>query len=75
MLQISVTALFYLEDSRKIHLPGLRAHRYKDAKTRVPQWAGKREREKEKEREREPFGSSFYMFFSFPLGLPYANWA
>ena len=32
------------------------------------------QRHKEK-REPWPFGSSFYMFFSSPLGLPYANWA
>ena len=54
--QISVTALFYLEDSRKIHLRGVRARRSKDAKGRAPQHAG----------EREPFGSSFYMFFPSP---------
>ena len=64
--QISVTPLFYLEDSRKIHLRGVRACRSKDMKRRAPQHSG--------EREREPFGSSFYVF-SFPLGLPYANWA
>ena len=58
MLQLSVTALFYLEDSRKIHLRGVRARRSKDVKRRVPQRAG--------EREREPFGSSFYVFFSSP---------
>ena len=27
------------------------------------------------EREKKHFGSSFYMFFSLPLGLPYANCA
>ena len=64
--QISVTPLFYLEDSRKIHLRGVRACRSKDMKRRAPQHSG--------EREREPFGSSVYVF-SFPLGLPYANWA
>ena len=42
--QISVTALFYLEDSRKIHLRGVRARRSKDAKRRAPQHAGERER-------------------------------
>ena len=41
--QISVTALFYLEDSRKIHLWGVSALRSKDAKRRVPQRAGERE--------------------------------
>ena len=40
--QISVTALFYLEDSRKIHLRGVRAHRSTDARRRVPQRTGER---------------------------------
>ena len=43
MLQLSVTALFYLEDSRKIHLRGVRARRSKDTRKRVPQCAGERE--------------------------------
>ena len=47
--QINVTALFYLEDSRKIHLRGVRARRFKDAKRRAPQRAGQRERERERE--------------------------
>ena len=40
--QISVTALFYLEDSRKIHLQSVRARRTKDVKRRAPQRAGER---------------------------------
>ena len=48
--QISVTALFYLEDSRPVHLRGVRARRSKDGKRRAPQF----------------LGSSFYMFFSPP---------
>ena len=40
--QISVTPLFYLEDSRKIHLRGVRAHRSIDARRRVPQRTGER---------------------------------
>ena len=40
--QISVTALFYLEDSRKIHLRGVRARRSKDMR-RATQLAGERE--------------------------------
>ena len=43
MLQLSVTALFYLEDSRKIHLRGVRARRSKDTRRRAPQRAGERE--------------------------------
>ena len=42
--QISVTALFYLEDSRKIHLRGVRACRSKDTRRRAPQGVGERER-------------------------------
>ena len=45
MLQLSVTALFYLEDSRKIHLRGVRARRSKDAKRRALQHSGERARE------------------------------
>ena len=63
VLQLSVTALFYLEDSRKIHPRGVRASRSKDVKRRVPQHAGEREKEMERERESASFGSSFYMFF------------
>ena len=44
VLQLNVTALFYLEDSRKIHLWGVRARRSKDTRRRVPQRAGERER-------------------------------
>ena len=54
--QISVTALFYLEDSRKIHLRGVRACRSKDAKRRVPQSAG--------DTERELALAPLFMFFS-----------
>ena len=69
----------YLEDSRKIHLRGMRAPQSKDVKRRAPQHMGERERERERKSTRTgwgggaPFSSSFYVFF-FPLGLPYANW-
>jgi len=43
--QISVTALFYLEDSRKIYLQGVRARRSKDTRRRAPQREKGRERE------------------------------
>ena len=47
--QISVVAaLFYLDNSRKIHLRGVRACQLKDAKRRVPQREGERERERER---------------------------
>ena len=42
--EISVTALFYLEDSRNIHLRGVRARRSKDVKRRAPRCVGQRER-------------------------------
>ena len=45
MLQLSVTALFYLEYSKKIHLQGVRARRSKDTRGRAPQHVGERERE------------------------------
>ena len=70
--QISVTALFYLEDSRKIHLQSVRARRTKDVKRRAPQRAGERERERERELALAPF---FICFFFFFLGLSYVNWA
>ena len=49
--QISVMALFYLGDSRKIDLRVVRAHRSKDMKRRAPQRAGARERERERASE------------------------
>ena len=46
--QISVVAaLFYLDNSRKIRLRGVRACQLKDAKRRVPQHEAGRERERE----------------------------
>ena len=66
--QISVTALLYLEDSRPVHLQGMRTCRFKDAKRRVPQRSAKRERER-------ALWLLFLSAFSFPLGLSYANWA
>ena len=41
--QISATALFYLDNSRKLHLQGLRACRPKDTKRRAPQRPEERE--------------------------------
>ena len=66
VLQLSVTALFYLEDSRKINLQGVRAHRFKDTR-RAPQCAG--------ERERESWLWFFYLYVYLSLGLSYVNWA
>ena len=65
--QISVTAIFYLEDSRKIYLRGMRACRSKDVKRRAPQCT-------RRESERALWLLFLYAFF-FPLGLPYVNWA
>ena len=62
--QISVTALFYLGDSRKIDLRVVRAHRSKDMKRRAPQRAGAGEREREGQRESvSPLAPFFDMFF------------
>ena len=63
--QISVTALFYLEDSRKIHLWGVRARRSKDTRRRAPQRGG----------ESESWLWLFYLYVSLSLGLSYVNWA
>ena len=69
MLQLSVSALFYLEDSRKIHLRGVRARRSKDTRRRAPQ------RVEERERERESRLWLFYLYVYLSLGLSYVNWA
>ena len=68
MLQLRVTTLFYLENSRKIHPRGVRACRPKDAKRRAPQcvWEGGRER---------ALWLLFLYVFFLPLGLPYVHWA
>ena len=60
--KISVTALFYLEDSRRKRESEREREREKSARTR------------ERESVRKRFGSSFICFF-LHLGLPYANWA
>ena len=68
--QISVTALFYLEDSRKIHPRSMRACQPKDLKRR--EWRSTWGRERERERAHalggrgKRFGFSFYMFFLPP---------
>ena len=49
--QISVTALFYLEDSRETHLRGVRARRSKDTRRSASQRAGRSESESESESE------------------------
>ena len=70
VLQLRVTAQFYSENKRKIHPQSMSAYQLK--------WReGVRARERERERasEPQPFGSSIYIFFSLPLGLPYVNWA
>ena len=67
MLQLYVTALFYLENSRKIHPQGVRACQPNDAKRR--QWG---ECASVQERERDPwtFGSFFLYVFSSPWACP-----
>ena len=76
--QISVTALFYLEDSRRIDPQSMRACQPKDSNRREwrSAWGGGggevRERKsvrthaRRRERARKHFGSSFYMFFPSP---------
>ena len=59
--QISVTALFYLEDSRKLHFQGVRACRSKDTRRRAPQRAGGGG-----ERERELALAPLFICFSLP---------
>ena len=49
MLQLSVTALFYLKDSRKIHLRGVRARRSKDTSEDTKKSAPARGRERQRE--------------------------
>ena len=60
--QIIVTALFYLEDSRRIHPQSVRACQPKAVKRR--DWRSTPARGRERESKR--FGSSFYMFFPPP---------
>ena len=55
------TAQCYLESKGKYNLEGMRAC-----------WP---KRPEEKRGPQPNFGSSFYMFFLLPLGLPYVNWA
>ena len=57
--RISVTALFHLDKSRKIHLPGMRACRLKDVKRRAHR----------RERERTLWLLFLYVFFS-PWACP-----
>ena len=68
----SVTDLFYLEDSRKAHLQGVRARRSKDTKRRAPHRVGESEREREREREKERDRALWllflYVFFFLPPG-------
>ena len=69
VLQLHVIALFYLENSRKIHPRGVRACQPKDAKRR--EWGSVRARGREKP---GPLAPLFICFF-LPLGLPCVNWA
>ena len=87
----SVTALFYLEDSRRIHPRSVRACQPKDLKRREWRracwWGAGRGVERERERGRQKSArtrereskrkrfGSSFYVFFFHLGLPYANWA
>ena len=68
VLQLRVTALFYLENSRKIRPGGMRACWPKDAKRRAPQCVG------EREGDPQALGSYFSTVF-LPLGLLCVHWA
>ena len=57
--QINVTAQFYLENNRKIHPPGVRTCRSKDAKRR----------------ESPGPLAPLFICYLLPRGLPYVNWA
>ena len=59
VLQLRITALFYLQDRRKIHLWGVRARQSKDVKRRAPHHTGEREGE-------EPLTPLFICFFLPP---------
>ena len=67
--QISVTALFYLDNSRRIHPRSVRACQPKDAKRR--EWRSTPACGREREHALAPL----FICFSLPLGLPAANWA
>ena len=67
VLQLCVTALFYLENRRRIHPPD------KGMPTQRREPAGGRKRQTKRERE-SPLAPLFICFF-LPLGLPYVNWA
>ena len=85
VLQLRVTAQFNLENEGKYILKALGHADPKDVKKRGRALPCNRVCEREsahvgksrRERERDPwpFGSSFYMFFPPPLGLPYVNMA
>ena len=82
--QISVTAPFYLEDSRRIQ-----DSKRREWRSSLPSQGREGEREKKRERERErtrtrgreresPWESALappFICFFLHLGLPYANWA
>ena len=61
VLQLHVTTQFYFKSNGNIHPQGMRACLPKGLQ--------------EKRGPRPSFGSSFYMFFLLPLGLPYGSWA
>ena len=67
VLQLCVTARFYLENKGKYILEAWGHDDPKDPK--------RRERESMRERDPWPFGSSFYVFLFLCLGLPSVNWA
>ena len=67
--QISVTALFYLENSRKIHPPGVRACQLRDVKRR--EWGSAPALGGERENTLAPLLICLFL----PPGPAYVNWA
>ena len=81
LLQLRVTAQFYLENKGKYILEVWEHGNPKDVKRRVRGRNRERQRKRKSKREREPPphpGPLFpllYLFFLLPLGLLYVNWA
>ena len=75
-LQLRVTAQFYSENKGKYILEVCRPKRHGEKRERENTRAKESVWEWESDSERPwPFGSSFYVFFLLPLGLPCVNWA
>ena len=72
--QISVTAVFYLEDTRRIHPRSVLACQPKEKRLEKRVGEGEREKEGRQVGEREKALWLLLLCFFLGLGLPYANW-